>query len=133
MQGPTRALLGFTLTTQPDLQGGRTPHLLFVQFDDRQDHPELSACFSQHLAQFSPCLGVVYLQEAQRSDLVAVTVILDERLCVHGALDFTPGLSRSGLRFDSEVESPLLIFNLRCGFLAHFPGYEESAWEKVCV
>ena len=28
VQGPTRALLGFTLTTQPDLQGGRTcaPH-----------------------------------------------------------------------------------------------------------
>ena len=83
------------------------PHLIFVQFDDRQDHPELFSCFYQRLAYFSPRFRVVYLlsQETQRFDLVAVTVILEERLCVHGALDLTPGLARSGLRFDSAVKA----------------------------
>lgn len=44
-------------------------------------------------------------QETQRFDLVSVTVILKERLCVHRALDLTPGLARFGLRFDSEVKA----------------------------
>ena len=84
-----------------------TPRLIFVQFDDRQDHPELFSCFYQRLAYFGPRFRVVYLlsQETQRFDLVAVTVVLEERLCVHGALDLTPGLARSGLRFDSEVKA----------------------------
>ena len=84
-----------------------TLRLIFVQFDDRQDHPELFSCFYQRLAYFSSHFHVVYLlsQETQRFDLVAVTVILEERLCVHGALDLTQGLARSGLRFDSEVKA----------------------------
>ena len=84
-----------------------TPCLLFVQFGDRQDHLELFSCFCQCLAQFGPHFCVVYLlpQETHRFDLVAVTVTLEERLCVQGALDLTPGLARSGLRFDSEVKA----------------------------
>ena len=63
--------------------------------------------FRSCLAQFGPHFRVVYLlpQETQRFDLVAVTVILEERLCVHGALDLAPELARSGLRFDSEVKA----------------------------
>ena len=99
-----------------------TPRLIFVQFDDRQDHPELSSCFYQRLAYFSPRFRVVYLlsQETQRFDLVAGTIILEERLCVHGALDLTPGLARSGLRFDSEVKAQ------RVGICERKPQY---GWE----